>query len=287
MFVELIQVMTRDGVRLDGTLQVPAAGVRGQLAADAFLFVHGTGGNFYSSTFVDNLAERFLNLGSAVLRINTRGHDLMSTAATAEGGRRQGAAYELVDDCRHDLAAWIDWLDSRGYPRIGLVGHSLGAVKSIYALAGESHSNVVLLVALSPPRLSYSHFCASAEAPAFLETYAAAEDRVRADQASTLMEVKSPLPFVVTAGGYVEKYGPDERYNFLKFVARMPCPTLITFGGVELQSNMAFRELPDLLAHVVTEHGQLRVVVIPDADHFYSGQRAALVQKTEEWLRGI
>jgi dienelactone hydrolase len=279
--------MTRDGVRLDGSLQSPAAGIRPRLSADAFLFVHGTGGSFYSSTLVDSFAERFLELGVAALRINTRGHDLMSTAATREGGRRQGAAYEVVDDCRHDLDAWIDWLVSRGYLRIGVVGHSLGAVKSIYALARESHPSVVCLVALSPPRLSYSYFCASGEGRAFQETYAIAEQRLRADQSATLMEVKSPLPFVVTAGGYVEKYGPDERYNFLKFVDRSPCPVLITFGSIELKNNMAFRGLPEVLAPIAASHGRMQVEIVAEADHFYTGVRAEVVERVASWVGQI
>ena len=81
------------------------------------VLVHGTGSNFYGSTLFDPLAERLLPLGVGVLRVNTRGHDLMSTAATARGGRRCGAAYEVVDDCRHDLAAWIGWLAERCGPR--------------------------------------------------------------------------------------------------------------------------------------------------------------------------
>ena len=38
----------------------------------------------------------------------------MSTAATPKGGVRAGAAYEIVDDCRHDLAAWTDWEATSG-----------------------------------------------------------------------------------------------------------------------------------------------------------------------------
>ncbi len=129
--VDLVQTATRDGVRLDGMFQVPPAGTS-ILPLDAVCFVHGTGGNFYSSTLFDAFAERFLALGCAVLRVNTRGHDLMSSAVTAKGGRRLGAAYELVDECRHDLAAWLGWLRQRAGERVGLVGHSLGAIKCLH-----------------------------------------------------------------------------------------------------------------------------------------------------------
>jgi alpha-beta hydrolase superfamily lysophospholipase len=203
MLLDLVQTTTRDGVRLDGILQTPSGPP--QLPLDAMCLVHGTGGNFYNSTLFDSVAARLLELGCAVLRINTRGHDLISSAVTAKGTRRLGAAYEIVDECRHDLAAWIDWLRQRTGPRVGLVGHSLGAVKCLYALAHEPQLPVVCIAAVSPPRLAYSWFCTSPEGPQFLETYTRAEQCVLEGRPMTLLEVKLPLPFVITAAGYVEK----------------------------------------------------------------------------------
>lgn len=287
MIVDLVQVTTRDGVRLDGSLQSPSPTPAHSPAVDAVLCVHGTGGSFYSSALFDTLAAQFLELGISVLRVNTRGHDLMSTAATSQGGRRQGAAYEVVDDCQHDLAAWVELLGARGFSRIGLVGHSLGAVKCIYALAQETHASITCLLALSPPRLSYSHFAASSQGAEFLHTFTRAEQHVGAGQHGTLMDVKIPLPFVVTAGGYMEKYGTEERYNFLKFIARVPCPTLVTFGSLELESNMAFRGLPELLAPIAADHGRMHVAVIPNADHFYSSTRNEVAARVQEWLQTV
>src|SRR5207245_5254965 len=171
---------TRDGVRLDGSLQRAASSPAWPV--DAVCMIHGTGGNFYGSTLFDAITQRCLERGCGVLRINTRGHDGISTAVTAKGGRRLGAAYEVVDDCRHDLAAWIDWLKQRGCPRIGLIGHSLGAVKCLYALAQEPQLAATCVIALSPPRLSYSWFCSSPEGREFLATYQPAERRVQNDQ---------------------------------------------------------------------------------------------------------
>src|SRR4051812_47709352 len=104
MLVDLVNVTCRDGVRLDGSHQAPPSPGAGPL--DAAVCAHGTGSNFYGSTLFDALAATLLSLNVAVVRVNTRGHDLMSAAATPRGGRRLGAAYEVLDDCRHDLAAW-------------------------------------------------------------------------------------------------------------------------------------------------------------------------------------
>lgn len=281
MLVDLVQTTTRDGLRLDGAYQVPAAGAG---PVGGVCLVHGTGGNFYSSTLFDSLAEGLLQQGYAVLRANTRGHDGISTAATAQGGRRLGAAYEVVDDCRHDLAAWVDYLRRRAGSRVLLIGHSLGAVKCLFALAQEPGLGAAGVVALSPPRLSYSWFCSSPEGAAFREDYALAERQIEEERPGLLLEVRQPLPMAITAAGYLEKYGPEERYNYLRFIAGVSCPVLVTLGGKEVAGNMAFRDAPDELAALAPRHGRLQVEQIAGADHFYTGLRAEVVARVLEWL---
>lgn len=281
MLADLVHTTTRDDVRLDAAFYSPAS--KSSLCFDAICFIHGTGGNFYSSTLFDDLMVQFLERGCAVLRANTRGHDGISTAVTCRGARRQGAAYEVLDDCRHDLAAWLTWLRQRSGPRVALLGHSSGAVKSLYAVCHEPKQAPSRIIALSPPRLSYAHFCASEGGGAFRDTFACAERALAAGQATALMDVKLPLPFVITAAGFIEKYGPDERYNLLNFIRSVPCPTLVTFGGIEVAGNMAFTGSPAALAALASRQ-PIQVTTIPDADHGYTGVRAALWTEIEAWL---
>ncbi len=284
MFVDLVQTVTSDDVRLDGVFQAGAPSAADTIPIDAFCLVHGTGSNFYGSTLLEMLAGRLQALGCGALRVNTRGHDGVSTAATSRGGRRLGAAYEVVDDCRHDLAAWIGWLRQHAGPRVGLLGHSLGAAKCLYAAAHDSRCKVEAVVGLSPPRLSYAAFLESPQAAEFLATYRRAEEKVEAGQAGELLEVSVPLPFLVTAAGYVEKYGPDERYNFLRFLRGFSGPVLLTFGSREVESNAAFRGVPEALAAQGARHPRLRTTIIDGADHFYTGRRDEVAAQVEAWL---
>lgn len=285
MIVDLLQVTTSDGVRLDGALEMPVEGVLPAAALDAVVCVHGTGSNFYASTLMEAIARRLTELGVAALRVNTRGHDLMSTASTSSGGRRAGAAYEKVDDCRHDLAAWIDVLRQRGWQRIGLLGHSLGALKSIYTLGTAPQESVAALVAISPPRLSHAYFLDSPQAEVFAATYALAESHVAEGRPEALLEVTFPLPYVVTAAGYLDKYNRDERYNISNHLGTITAPTLVTYGSLEVQSNVAFRDMPAQIEAVATGERVLQVAEIAGADHFYSGARSELIARVERWLR--
>lgn len=282
MQVELIRAATPDGCSLDGALNRPAA--PGALQLDVVLLIHGTGGNFYSSTFFELLAAKLAESGVAAVRANTRGHDGVSTLLTGKGAVRMGAGYERVDDCRHDLAGWVAWAAQHVGPRVALLGHSLGAVKCLYAVAQQPSLGVQGVIAVSPPRLSYSWFCQSDRAAQFLETYRRAEACIDQGQPGALLEVKLPLPFVITAAGYVEKYSPEERYNYLMFLAAVRCPTLAMFGGVEIENNMAFQGAVDEVTRIAASRPQIAVDVVAGADHFYTGVREQAWQCIDAWL---
>jgi len=282
--VELVQVRTADGVRLDGALAVPkSTGLDRKPHVDVALAIHGTGSNFYSSTVFDGLTPKLLADGVAVLRINTRGHDVISTAATLAGPRRLGSSLEQVDDCRHDLAAWLEFLSSRGYQSIALVGHSLGAIKAVYFAAHVAHPAVTRLVAISPPRLSYSYYLQSERRDEFKAHYEQAREYFSGGHGERLMEIRTPLPFLVSAASFVDKYGPEEKYNILRQIGRISLPVLFVFGGIELE-EVNFRGLPEAIASSAATGQNLNVVTVAGANHIYTGQIEELSYKLRAWL---
>ncbi len=285
MRAEIVRTETSDGIRLDGAFLAPQIAKTDDLGIDAVLLVHGTGANFYSSSLLKHLALAFRDSGIAAVIANTRGRDLICTASTRDGPKLLGAAYEIVSDCVYDLPAWLDFLRERGYSRLALVGHSLGAIKSVFALRKSPRDDVVRLVAISPARLSYSHFVASSKAEVFLEDFQTAQACVDRGAGEDLLQIKFPIPYLVTAGGYLDKYGPHENYNVLKYVHELDIPTLFTFGSEELTAHPAFRGLPEAIAEAVDEESQdVTTGVIAGADHFYGGTMNELWQRVRKWL---
>ncbi len=284
--VELVKATTADGIRLDGALQQPAEPAE-HPACDAVLLVHGTGANFYASSLLSAAAQHFLSRGVATLLANTRGHDILYTASTAAGPRLLGAAFERVADCTHDLDAWVELLRSRGFGRIGLLGHSLGAIKGVYAFSQQIPAEVAWLCAVSPARLCYRHFAEGPHRDEFLETIATAEAHVAQGKPDTLMQVRFPIPYVVTAAGYLDKYGPEERYNVVALAPQLRLPTLFTFGSTEVQQHAAFARMPDDVEVVAKTNPQVRVDVVAGADHVYSGTRPELFTRVDFWLKRL
>ncbi len=281
MLVELLHVQTADALRLDGVL-IPANASGTDYGVDCLLGVHGTGSNFYASAFFNGLTPYLLEVGLPLLRVNTRGHDLIATSA----GKIHGSAYERVSDCVADLQAWLALLAERGYQRIGLLGHSLGALKGIYALSQQEWPAIVRLLAISPPWLSHARFAAGRKSELFQSTLGEAQDHVAAGRGETLMEVLFPLPYVVTAAGYVDKYGPEERYHVPRLLKQVTTPTLVTFGTEELGEGGPFAGLPEEIERLkAAGEATADVRVLAGANHQYLGCYAELAGQVLRWLR--
>jgi pimeloyl-ACP methyl ester carboxylesterase len=83
--------------------------------------------------------------------INTRGHDWIARVGNLT--KFGGSAYENLDDCLLDFDGALDYLHQQGYRRFVLVGHSLGAIKSIIYQGTRQRADVRRV---SAPRRSNS-----------------------------------------------------------------------------------------------------------------------------------
>jgi pimeloyl-ACP methyl ester carboxylesterase len=287
MHVELVRTVTNDGLRLDGALSQGRGVPTGLTPATAAILLHGVASNFYTSHTFEPLIKKLPDLGIAALTVNTRGHDLVFNASAGNVRRRFGAAYEVVDECRLDIAAWIKLLKERGHERIVLIGHSLGAVKAVYAQAQEQFPEVAALVAVSPPRLSYAAFMNAPESSQFWDSMHLAQQMAKVGQSEELFSSKYPFPLLITASAYIDKYGPAERYNILNFVAALPCPALFVYGGKELTTGgIAFAGLPDILNSIAGTERRV-VSVIDGADHLYTAANERLAAEISNWLTAV
>lgn len=282
MLVDLVRTTTPDGMRLDGALH--AASGAPASAFDLAICLHGVQSNFYSSALIEALVPALTALGMAVVRVNTRGHDSVATASSKTGRSWQGAAFEVIDECRLDVLGWLTWAQQHGFARVLLLGHSLGALKCLYVAAHETLASVAAVAAISPPRLSYDRFVEGPANDRFFESLVVAEDMLDQYGPDALFQAKFPFPLFITAGGYLDKYGPGERYNLLRFLEWIDRPTLMVFAGEELESSPAFIDIRKDIAALELPHERFRVVAIDDADHHYSRQHAALGGAIVEWL---
>lgn len=283
MIIDLVEMWTSDGVRLHGALQtLESSSTHRQstedLIADAALLLPGVGGNFYGSSLIAGLAAACTSAGVAALRVNTRGHDTICTVKTRIGGLLQGGAFESVDECRHDIDGWVQFLTEQGYERVVLIGHSLGAIKALYSQSQAANPAVAAVIPVSPPRLNHDVFRQADSSPPFLDSLAQAQALVADGQANTVFHAKFPFPMHMTASTFLDKYGPESRYDILKFAHNVTVPCHFVYGELELaQGGIAFHELDSAVAGLDWRQPP-SIEIVPAANHFYSGVEDQLEQ---------
>lgn len=287
----LIDVMTVDGLRLHGAWHPSHA--RGPLTGMVVLTVHGVGGNFYSSHLFKAGTRRLLELGAHVLWTNNRGHDGWTSGPN--GPRRGcGASFEHVADCRIDLAAWLAWCDAHlECDKRVYWGHSLGAIKTIYASASidsastneaaHASQSVNAVIASSPPLLSYSRLSQGAKGEQLIENVNRAQQASEDD--SSLMMANYPFRLPITAGAYLDKYGPAENYDIVRLIPKLYRPLLMTYGGLELsQPTPPFAQAQSLIESAVRADQDWHWSVVDRANHFYANGSEELAAVVEQFL---
>jgi pimeloyl-ACP methyl ester carboxylesterase len=287
MIGELVHTSTKDHVRLHGFYQksnTPSRSTPDAGNVDAAILIHGLGGNFYSSRLLNFFSGAMLELGISPVVVNTRGHDMINTSTSAGRSRSLGAAFENVSESTFDLNAWTDFMLERGHQNILWLGHSLGAIKSLYTQANAPHDSVTSIVALSATRLSHKRLVTGPGGGAFQETMKRCQELVDQKQGDTPIQVPVPFPTWMTPSGYLEKYGPSEKYNWLTFIDKVDIPTLLVFGEKELDENHAFEGLREELEVIQNSWSCPTVVEIPEADHFYSAKYEEANDVIARWL---
>lgn len=270
---EICTFRTADHERLHGALLTPR-----DKSDLALIFVHGVAMNFYLPpmfTFGQELASR----GFHSFVINTRGHDWISRAGNLT--KFGGSAYEMLEDCVPDLDGAIDFLKHRHYRRFVLIGHSLGAIKSIIYQGTQRRKDIVSIVSCSAPKQFYSERVV--RQPVFRELIAQAERMVSEGSAEALMSVNvGATPGLFTARTHLNKYGKDDRNDCRPHAKNVGCPLLAIAGGAE---PAFFHEYAKEI--VEAAGGQSQYQHVEGANHFYNRHTPQMIEVIDRWLRGL
>jgi len=113
--------------------------------------IHGTGSNFYENDFAGPLAEALGDNGISFLSTNNRGASVLQAYPPC------GSAMEHFEDCLLDIDAWVEFVISKGYSKIILQGHSLGAEKLVYFMSHGKYKDKISAVILLGFSDSFGH----------------------------------------------------------------------------------------------------------------------------------
>ena len=287
MIGELVSTTTSDFVRLHGFYRRSESRLMTSAetgSVDASVLLHGLGGNFYSSRLLLHLSQNLLELGVSPLIVNTRGHDMINISTWGGRARSVGAALENVGDAGADIRAWVKFLIQRGHRNVLLFGHSLGAIKSLYMQATDPHPRVRSIIGLSATRLSYQQLIGSPRGELFRDTIERCKILVKQQRGEEPIHVSFPFPTWMAPRCYIEKYGPLETYNWIRFIDQVSIPTLLLFGQKELDDDPAFEGLREELTTLRNGWNPLTIEEIEAADHFYTSRFEVVDNVISRWL---
>jgi pimeloyl-ACP methyl ester carboxylesterase len=270
MRTELISIPTST-VPLDGALHLPD----GPATAGAVLLFHGNTMNFYVG------APRFLPpaltaMGYACLAFNRRGHDILSIrdSRTAEG-----AAFQLTSEGIEDNRIAARWMADRGFPTPVIIGHSNGGMLAVpHVVAHPDTPALILLSAHGGGRdgVRRSSRAGLMAGDRLQEITAQARTMVAAGQGHELMLMPGWW-YVITAESFLDRQ--DAMPDILELAPSVECPVLYIRGDQESAENYPAEAFRDRTA------GPCEVAIIPNCDHFYRQQEAAVIERVAAWLR--
>jgi pimeloyl-ACP methyl ester carboxylesterase len=129
MRLELISFEAKDGLNLRGLFFLPKAKTK-----RAILYLHGLGGNFYSSS-IEQMAKVACSKNIAFLAIQQRGSHIADELEYTDGNSLlAGSAFESFEESEYDIYGSLFFLKKKGFSQIVIVSKSTGCQKAIYFL---------------------------------------------------------------------------------------------------------------------------------------------------------
>ena len=281
--ISLVSVRTRDGVSLAGVMAEPR-----RRRGAALVWVHGLGSAFASGQpLIRELSTRLAAAGIGYLKLNTRGHDVV-----ARGGRRlAGAAFERFGASVEDLRAAISLARRAGYRRVILAGHSTGANKVLHYAARVGDRRVGGVILLGPV----------SDIAGETKRIGRRELRRRVATAERIAR-RDPDALVPRAFGfwsarrYISLYRPGEAEDVFPYyrrdarwtaLRRVRLPLAVFLGGRDEYLDRRPSEVVDAFERNAIRARSFTGIVVPGADHGFTGHEAALARSIVRWAAAV
>jgi alpha/beta superfamily hydrolase len=231
------------------------------------------------SALQELLRERGINSLAITLTLGLQNRQGIFDCALEQDHRNEDAVVEI--------GAWVSWLKEQGASNIALAGHSRGGNQAAIYAAKEPDKAVKRLALIAP----LADTTTSMEAEYFRRyqqplqpILSEAEKLVAEEESTTLM---AGVPFLVcrsanvTAGAFVNYYGPNQNLYTPSLLPHIPMPVLVAIGDLDPLAN-------ELIPAVQGMPGatKIRLETIAGADHFFRDTAAEdLAERLADFLK--
>lgn len=272
LLAELVSIPT-DAEPLDGAFYEPEGGA----TAGGVLLFHGNTMNFYTGA-MRFLPPALVKLGFACLAFNRRGHDILSTR---DSRLPVGGAFQSAREGIEDNRCAARWLAQRGFAHPVVIGHSNGGMLAVRHVA--DHGSAPALVLLSAHGGGSQMMQRSCRAGLMAgdrqeEITAQARALVAAGRGRELLLMPGWW-YVITAESFIDRL--ENTPDLLELAPRVTCPTLFIRGEREPRESYPAEDYAERAG------GPVRVDIVPDCDHFYTGREQEIQERVAAWLAGL
>ena len=250
----------------------------------AIIWIHGWGVNFYQPQYV-KIGRALAEQGYTCITANTRMHDLGNVEGYRGDKRIRGGGYwGVASEEVRDIAAWIDFAESRGYKQMVLVGHSSGWAAVRRYQAEKQDKRVIGLVCASGSNYP-SPKVDSAQLVQAIPLMAA-------DKGDELIkDPKRSFPSYISAATFMDIANtPPEYKDFFGFntpnagITKIHCPILAFFGtNGDVGNEAELEKLQSIIKRQPTIQIKFTTTMIKNADHMYTGEEALVAETIVKW----
>jgi pimeloyl-ACP methyl ester carboxylesterase len=278
----LVHARSSDGVVNGGAIFMPP---KERARPVAVVWVHGWGTNFYDPAYA-RIARALAERGVTTFTVNTRMHDLGTSATHVQGRRVRGGGYwGVTSEQTRDIEAWMDVVAAHGFARVVLVGHSAGWPAAAIYQAERQDPRVQGMVLASGP-------VQPLEPPSDAALITEGRRLLAEGKGDDLLRLPRSFPSFISAATYIDQVDTPKAYLDIfgvkgtdAAIAKITGPLLAIFGtsgDVGGDADLAvIRATPRRLA---TGPRRIDTATIARADHMYTGEEAQVAQVIADWL---
>jgi len=300
MKLELVQFANTNNVLLPGLLYEPESG-----SDRILIFLHGSGSSagFYSVELQNTFGEILTKSGISYLTFtNTGGHVVQKfTKKMGEEEERiiAGNAYELIKDCLSDIDGAINFVKSRGYRHIYLIGGSTGANKICVYNFYKQKNIIEKYVLVSGSDDSGLYYIDVGEEKFHLVLQKCKKEIKKGNGRN--LAPKYLYRSLISYQSLFDQINPDGDYNIFPFywqlnkikimikapwreIKKINKPTLVIYGNMDEFCYGRVPDCVDLIKKAVWIRKNFQFEIIQGADHKYSGKTQELAKKVTKFL---
>jgi pimeloyl-ACP methyl ester carboxylesterase len=252
----------------------------------AVVWVHGWGTNFYDPAYA-RIGRALAERGVTMFSINTRMHDLGTSATHVAGRRVRGGGYwGITSEQSRDIEAWVGVAEAHGFSRVVLVGHSAGWPAVAAYQAARQDARVQGLVLASGP-------VQPLQPPSDAALIAQARSLVAAGKGDDLLRLPGrSFPSFISAATYLDQVDtpkPDlDIFGVASTdaaIAKITCPLLAFFGtSGDVGGEADLTVIKATSRRLATGPRRIDTATIARGDHMYTGEEAQVAQVIADWL---